>query len=133
MLTSPTLPRGKLLRKAGARFVCPKLKAGALLATFRRAPLYWAAICALKARQLSGYVNRVCGQASSLDVLRLMRLGCTPFDTGVRVRRTSRTAAHKPMIKRHLKRAQINLVPMAHSGHRGAPFLQAWRIPCQCC
>lgn len=54
-----TLPRGKLLRKAGVRFVCPKVKAGGLLATLRRAPLYWAAIWALKARQFSGYVYRV--------------------------------------------------------------------------
>ena len=54
-----TLPRGKLLRKAGVRFVCPKVKAGELLATLRRAPLYWAAIWALKARQFSGYVYRV--------------------------------------------------------------------------
>lgn len=49
-----TLPRGKLLRKAGVRFVCPKVKAGELVATLRRAPLYWAAIWALKARQFSG-------------------------------------------------------------------------------
>lgn len=51
-----TLPRGKFWRKAGVRFVCPKVKAGVVLATFRAAPLYWAAIWALNARQFSGYV-----------------------------------------------------------------------------
>lgn len=51
---SHTLPRGKFFRKTGLRFVCPKVKAGAALATLRLAPLYWAAIWALKARQFSG-------------------------------------------------------------------------------
>lgn len=47
------------MRNSGVRFVCPKVKAGLLLATLRRAPLYWAAIWALKARQFSGYEYRV--------------------------------------------------------------------------
>ena len=55
-----TFPRGNLARNSGVLFVSPMMNSGGSLTTRTDAPLYWAAINALAARKLSGYVYNVC-------------------------------------------------------------------------
>ena len=54
-----TLPAGNLWRDLGVRLVWPKWKWAGAESTRTWAPLYWAAMRALKTLQFSGYVYRV--------------------------------------------------------------------------